>query len=421
MSDQITRILEQVKEGDIKFIKLQFVDLFGELKNISITSTQLPKAMDGLFMVDGFHIPGMHRLGLEKLYLKPDLSTFAVLPWRPQQGKVARMLCDLTDRDGHEIPQSPRHILRMTLERARLEGLSFDIKPDCEFFLFVRDENGHVTTHTGEAAGYLDVAPLDKGENARRELILSLEDMGFEIESSHHELASGQHSVRFKQRGGIRLADQIVSFRTTIRTVAERHGMHATFMPKPRTDLPGSSMRLSISVFWDGKNLFSEEKGAACAFLAGILKHQSAITAFSNPIVNSYKRLKAASQAPSALYWSSHDHFAPLRLSENESGSPCIEWTLPDGSANPYLVLAAVIAAGCAGMRQGMTPPPEDVSTPLPSTLLEALHALSGDDFLREVFGESFVEVYIHEKQLEWERYSREVTDWELKEYLRRI
>ena len=390
MSDQITRILEQVKEGDIKFIKLQFVDLFGELKNISITSTQLPKAMDGLFMVDGFHIPGMHRLGLEKLYLKPDLSTFAVLPWRPQQGKVARMLCDLTDRDGHEIPQSPRHILRMTLERARLEGLSFDIKPDCEFFLFVRDENGHVTTHTGEAAGYLDVAPLDKGENARRELILSLEDMGFEIESSHHELASGQHSVRFKQRGGIR-------------------------------DLPGSSMRLSISVFRDGKNLFSEEKGAAGAFLAGILKHQSAITAFSNPIVNSYKRLKAASQAPSALYWSSHDHFAPLRLSENESGSPCIEWTLPDGSANPYLVLAAVIAAGCAGMRQGMTPPPEDVSTPLPSTLLEALHALSGDDFLREVFGESFVEVYIHEKQLEWERYSREVTDWELKEYLRRI
>ena len=421
MADERARVLEQVKEEDIKFIKLQFVDLFGELKNISITSTQLLKAVDGLFMVDGFHIPGMHRLGYERLYLKPDLSTFAILPWRPQQGKVARVLCDLTDREGNEIAENPRSILRRVLAKASQEGLSFDIKPDCEFFLFVRDENGHVTTHTGEMAGYLDVAPLDKGENARRELILSLEDMGFEIESSHHGLAPGQHSVRFKQRGGIRLADQIVTFRTTIRTVAERHGLHATFMPKPRTDLPGSSMRLSITVSRDGQSLFSINRDAAFAFLAGIMSHLSGITAFSNPIVNSYKRLKAVYHAPSAVYWSSHDHFAPLRMSENESGEPCIEWSLPDGAANPYLVLAAVIAAGCDGIRQGMTPPPEDERTPLSSTLLEALHALREDLFLGEVFGESFVDAYISEKEQEWERYSREVTDWELKEYLRRI
>lgn len=422
MSDKKSKIREQVKEQDIKFIKLQFVDLFGELKNISITSGQLERALDGSFMVDGFYIPGMHSLGQERLFLKPDLSTFAILPWRPQQGKVARMLCDVTDDRGRDIAENPRHILRRVLAKAEKDGLSFDIKPDCEFFLFSRDENGHVTTHTGEKAGYLDVAPLDKGENARRELILSLEDMGFEIESSHHELAPGQHSVRFKQRGGIRLADQIVTFRTTIRTVAERHGLHATFMPKPRTDLPGSAMRLSMAVYKNGENLFAKQPDTALWFLAGILKHQCGMTAFSNPIVNSYKRLKAVYYAPSELYWSSRDHFAPLRLSKNETGDPCIEWTLPDGAANPYLVLAAVIAAGTEGIRKAMTPPPEDEGrTPLPATLLEALHALREDDFLKKVCGEAFVDVYIKEKELEWDRYSREVTDWERKEYLKRI
>ena len=422
MSDKENLIQRQVNESDIKFIKLQFVDLFGELKNISITSGQLAKAMEGACMVDGFYIAGMHSLGHEQLFLKPDLSTFAILPWRPQQGKVARLLCDVTDENGNGIKENPRCILRRALDKAEAEGLAFDIKPDCEFFLFQRDENGHVTTHTGETAGYLDVAPLDKGENARRELILSLEDMGFEIESSRHELAPGQHSVRFKQRSGIRLADQIVTFRTTIRTVAERHGLHATFMPKPRTDLPGSAMKLSITVSRNGENLFAKDRSSALQFLAGMMEHQLGMTAFTNPLVNSYKRLKAVYYAPSELYWSSHDHFAPIRFSRNESGEPCIDWMLPDGAANPYLVLAAVIAAGTEGLRRGLTPPAEDERyAAFPATLLEALHELEQDAFLKELFGESFVNVYVREKKLEWDRYSREVTDWELKEYLRRI
>ena len=376
------QIIDKIEENDIKFIKLQFVDLLGELKNISITSGQIEKALNGKYSVDSFHLHGMHEIGCDRIYFRPDIRTFAVLPWRPQHGKVARFLCDITDADGNEIAENPRKILRKIVRDAENDGYTFDIDPDCEFFLFAKDENGHVTTHTGEMAGYLDVSPLDKGENARRELILSLEEMGFEIESSRHELAPGQHSVIFKQMDGVRLADQIMTFRTTIRTVAERYGLHATFI---------SAMRLSISVYKDGRNLFRQDEQAALHFIAGILEHQPAISAFSNPLVNSYKRLLGGTQAPSRLYWSRHDHYAPLRLALNEDGCPCIQWTLPDGAANPYLTLACAIGAGLDGIRKG------------------------------NVCGESYADVYVKEKKKEWERYSREVTDWELKEYLRRI
>ena len=416
------QIIDKIKENDIKFIKLQFVDLLGELKNISITSGQIEKALNGKYSVDSFHLHGMHEIGCDRIYFRPDIRTFAILPWRPQHGKVARFLCDITDADGNEIAENPRKILRKIVRDAENDGYTFDIDPDCEFFLFAKDENGHVTTHTGEMAGYLDVSPLDKGENARRELILSLEEMGFEIESSRHELAPGQHSVIFKQMDGVRLADQIMTFRTTIRTVAERYGLHATFMPKPRTDLPGSAMRLSISVYKDGRNLFRQDEQAALHFIAGILEHQPAISAFSNPLVNSYKRLLGGTQAPSRLYWSRHDHYAPLRLALTEEGCPCIQWTLPDGAANPYLTLACAIGAGLEGIRKGALPPVEDTDRKaLPATLLEALNSLENDAFLRNVCGESYANVYVKEKKKEWERYSREVTDWELKEYLRRV
>lgn len=416
-------IYEQIQEDDIKFIKLQFTDLFGGLKNISITSGQIDRALEGRFMVDAFHISGMQTLGRDRFFLRPDLSTFAVLPWRPQQGKVARFLCDMTDGQGKELAQSPRTILKKVLAKADAQGLCFDMNPDCDFFLFARDENGAVSTVTGDMGGYLDVPPVDRGENARRDLILTLEEMGFEIESSHHELAPGQHSVNFKQSSGIRLADQIITFRETIRTVAERHGLHATFMPKPRKDLPGSGMKMSICVYKDGKNLFEEDAHRyAYSFIAGVISHQMGMTAFSNPIVNSYKRLKTRFYAPSELYWSSKDHYAPIRFVPNENGQLCMEWTLPDGAADPYLLIASVIAAGMDGLEKELVPPQEGaVTSSLPATLLEAIRALEKDSFLIQVCGEGFISAYIQEKEKEWERYSREVTDWELREYLTRF
>ena len=274
-------ILQMIEEEDVKFIRLQFVDIFGTIRNIAVTAGQMEKALAGKCMVDGYSIAGMKDLGYDRVYLRPDIDTFTILPWRPQQGKVARFLCDLMDQDGQDIAESPRYILRRVLKKAKQQGYSFDLDPECEFFLFETDEEGNPTNRTREKAGYLDVAPLDQGENARRDMILTLEEMGFEIESSHHEDAPGQHEVDFKQAQGVKVADQIVTFRTTVRTIAQRHGLHATFMPKPRTDLPGSALSLNISGFRDGKNMFSDpeaENGLsqeAYSFIAGLLAHMN--------------------------------------------------------------------------------------------------------------------------------------------------
>lgn len=420
-------IMSLIEEEDVKFIRLQFVDFFGELKNIAITAGQIGKALSGKCRVDGFHIRGMKYLGYNSFYLQPDLDTFAILPWRPQHGKVARFLCRLNDENGNPIPEGSRTILVNAMKKAAGEGYSFDLKPNCEFFLFLNDEDGKPTTLTGERAGYLDIAPLDKGENARRDVILTLEEMGFEIESSNHETAPGQHAVVFRQSEGIRVADQIETFRATIRTVAERHGLHATFMPKPRTDLMGSAMAFTISMRKDGKDLFRGEgenwySAEALSFVTGIMDHQNGIAAFSNPIINSYKRLKARFFAPTELFWSTKDYYAPLRIVKNDNGGVSVEWKLPDGAANPYLTIAMAIAAGIDGIRRGAKPVPEDEKIgSLPATLRESVSAFEEDDFLCGVCGERYAKMYVKEKMTEWERYSKEVTDWEIREYLQEI
>ena len=428
-------IMQIVREEDIKFIRLQFVDFFGDLKNIAITAGQLPKAFAGKCCIDGFHIRGMEAIGRNVIHLEPDLDTFAILPWRPSHGRVARFLCRLTDENGHQLRESSRYILRSVMKRAADLGYTFDLNPRCEFFLFLNDENGNPTTHTGECAGYLDVAPMDRGENARRDVILTLEEMGFEIESSYHENSPGQHAVEFRQAKGIRVADQIVTFRSTVRMVAERHGMHATFMPKPRTDLMGSAMSIRITASKDGKDLFSAENGdpasdaekfwysnGAAQFTAGLLAHQRSIAAFSNPLINSYKRLKANFHAPTELFWSASDYYAPVRLLRDESGKVQIEWKLPDGAANPYLTIAMAVAAGMEGIERGRELPEEGFRTGLlPATLRESVQAFEEDAFLRSVCTDAYAQMYIREKMKEWERYSREVTDWEINEYLRRI
>ncbi|OUQ45666.1 type I glutamate--ammonia ligase [Drancourtella sp. An12] len=421
-------ILQMIEEEDVKFIRLQFVDIFGTIRNIAVTAGQMEKALAGKCMVDGYSIAGMKELGYDRVYLKPDIDTFTILPWRPQQGKVARFLCDLMDQEGNDIAESPRYILRRVLKKAKQQGYSFDLDPECEFFLFETDEEGNPTTRTREKAGYLDVAPLDQGENARRDMILTLEEMGFEIESSHHEDAPAQHEVDFKQAQGVKVADQIVTFRSTVRTIAQRHGLHATFMPKPRTDLPGSALSLNISGFRDGKNMFADpqaENGLsqeAYSFIAGLLSHMNGMAAIANPIVNSYKRLKPGFHAPTELFWSLNDYRAPIRVVKGKEGDTHIEWTLPDGAANPYLLIAMVVASGLNGIQEKMIPLKADEKAgALPGTLKESLTALEKDEFLRNVCGESYVRTYLKEKTKEWELYTQEVTDWELKEYLHRF
>ncbi len=421
-------ILQMIEEEDVKFIRLQFVDIFGTIRNIAVTAGQMEKALAGKCMVDGYSIAGMKELGYDRVYLKPDIDTFTILPWRPQQGKVARFLCDLMDQEGNDIAESPRYILRRVLKKAKQQGYSFDLDPECEFFLFETDEEGNPTTRTREKAGYLDVAPLDQGENARRDMILTLEEMGFEIESSHHEDAPAQHEVDFKQAQGVKVADQIVTFRSTVRTIAQRHGLHATFMPKPRTDFPGSALSLNISGFRDGKNMFADpqaENGLsqeAYSFIAGLLSHMNGMAAIANPIVNSYKRLKPGFHAPTELFWSLNDYRAPIRVVKGKEGDTHIEWTLPDGAANPYLLIAMVVASGLNGIQEKMIPLKTDEKAgALPGTLKESLTALEKDEFLRNVCGESYVRTYLKEKTKEWELYTQEVTDWELKEYLHRF
>lgn len=421
-------ILQMIEEEDVKFIRLQFVDIFGTIRNIAVTAGQMEKALAGKCMVDGYSIAGMKELGYDRVYLKPDIDTFTILPWRPQQGKVARFLCDLMDQEGNDIAESPRYILRRVLKKAKQQGYSFDLDPECEFFLFETDEEGNPTTRTREKAGYLDVAPLDQGENARRDMILTLEEMGFEIESSHHEDAPAQHEVDFKQAQGVKVADQIVTFRSTVRTIAQRHGLHATFMPKPRTDLPGSALSLNISGFRDGKNMFADpqaENGLsqeAYSFIAGLLSHMNGMAAIANPIVNSYKRLKPGFHAPTELFWSLNDYRAPIRVVKGKEGDTHIEWTLPDGAANPYLLIAMVVASGLNGIQEKMIPLKADEKAgALPGTLKESLTALEKDEFLRNVCGENYVRTYLNEKTKEWELYTQEVTDWELKEYLHRF
>ncbi len=292
------------------------------------------------------------------------------------------------------------------MDEAGQEGYSFDLDPECEFFLFETDEEGNPTTRTREKAGYLDVAPLDQGENARRDMILTLEEMGFEIESSHHEDAPAQHEVDFKQARGVKVADQIITFRSTVRTIAQRHGLHATFMPKPRTDLPGSALSLNISGFRNGRSLFADQEmenglsREAYSFIAGLLTHMNGMAAFSNPIINSYKRLKPGFHAPTELFWSLNDYRAPIRVVTGREGEIHMEWTLPDGAANPYLLIALVVSAGLNGIRERMVPLKADEKAgKLPGTLKESLDALEQDAFLKQVCGERYVETYLKEKK----------------------
>lgn len=436
-------ILRMVEEEDVGFIRLQFTDVFGTLKNIAITTSQLERALDNKVMFDGSSIDGFARVEESDMYLFPNLNTFEIFPWRPQQGKVARMICDVHKADGTVFESDPRYILKKVLGEAKEMGYEFQIGPECEFFLFHSDEDGNPTTISHEKASYFDLGPLDFGENARRDMVLTLEDMGFEIEASHHEVAPAQHEIDIKYDEALSAADNIMTFKLVVKTIAKRHGLHATFMPKPKHGINGSGMHLNVSMHdKDGVNIFqdSNDKNGlseeAYYFIGGIMQHMKAICFITNPIVNSYKRLIPGYEAPVYIAWSEKNRTPLIRIPSTRGGSTRVELRNPDPSANPYLALAVCLAAGIDGIKNKIEPPAsvdgnlfemtEEESIErgiekLPGSLREAAAEFEQDAFIQNVLGEDLSKKYLKAKRKEYAQYSSQVTDWELEKYLQRI
>lgn len=356
-------IMNLVNDEDVEFIRLQFTDMFGSLKNVAITASQLEKALDNKCMFDGSSIEGFVRIEESDMYLYPDLSTLEIFPWRPQQGKVARLICDVYRPSGEPFEGDPRYVLKRAIKEAADMGYIFEVGPECEFFLFHTDENGLPTTVSYEKAGYFDLGPLDLGENARRDMILTLEDMGFVIEASHHEVAPAQHEIDFKYDEALATADNIMTFKLAVKTIAKRHGLHATFMPKPKYGVNGSGMHINMSLSKDGKNIFNDPEGnlglskEAYYFIGGIMKHMKGMTAITNPLVNSYKRLVPGYEAPVYIAWSATNRSPLIRIPASRGEGTRIELRCPDPSANPYLALAVCLRAGLDGIANKIMPP----------------------------------------------------------------
>ena len=433
-------IIRIVKEEDIEFIRMQFVDIFGQLKNVAITASQIEKAVNNQITFDGSSIEGYTRINESDQYLYPDLNSFAIFPWRPAQGKVARLICDVYNPDGTPFVGDPRGVLRRVLQRSRDMGFdAFNIGPELEFFLFETDDQGHATTLTRDEAGYFDLGPLDHGEGTRREICMALEQMGFEIEASHHEVAQGQHEIDFKYADALRTADNIMTFKLAVKTLAQKNGLHATFMPKPIFGINGSGMHTNMSLFQGGKNAFydpDDPKGLskeAYSFIAGLLAHVKGMAAVTNPLVNSYKRLVPGYEAPCYLAWSASNRSALIRIPAARGQSTRVELRSPDPACNPYLELAVCLAAGLDGIEKGLTPPPEvtenifDMNAAarkahgidsLPDSLEEAIHALEADPLVLDTLGEHVAANYIEGKRKEWEEYRTRVSSWEREKYI---
>ena len=432
-------IIELVQENDVKFIRLQFTDIFGTMKNVAITSGQLSKALEHGCGFDGSSIEGFVRIEESDMYLVPDLDTFEILPWGGHHGNVARMICDVYTVDGKPFEGDPRYILKKVIKEAEAMGYTFNVGPECEFFLFHTDDEGKPTTITHDNAGYFDLGHIDLGEEARRDMCIALEQMGFEIEASHHEVARGQHEIDFRYDDALTTADNIMTFKSVVKTIAQSHGLHATFMPKPIDGINGSGMHVNMSLSKNGKNVFCDEKDSlglskeAYNFIAGVLNHVKGMTLLTNPLVNSYKRLVPGYEAPVYLAWSAQNRSPLIRIPYARGESTRVELRNPDPSCNPYLILAVCLAAGLEGIKNNLVPPKSvekniyEMSYEerqkygienLPEDLNEAIEEFKEDIFLRQVLGEHTYSLYLEAKQIEWEDYRTKVHQWEVDQYL---
>ena len=436
-------IVNMVRDEDVAFIRLQFTDIFGTLKNVAITPSQLLKALSGKVMFDGSSIEGFVRVEESDMFLVPDLDTFAIFPWRPQHGKVARMICDVFKTDKTPFEGDPRRILKNVIADAGKDGYTLNVGTECEFFLFQTDDEANPTTDTNEQAGYFDLGPIDFGENARRDIVLTLEEMGFEIETSHHEGAPAQHEIDFHYDEALKTADNIMTFKLAVRTIARQHGLHATFMPKPKAGVDGSGMHLNFSLHKDGRNVFADAEDPSKLseegryFIGGIMKHIKGMSAVLNPIVNSYKRLIPGYEAPVYISWGTQNRTPLIRIpyADAEEGRR-IELRSPDPAANPYLALAVCLSAGLDGIRNKIMPPAPITGNitklsdsersamgieQLPGTLIEAISEFEKDEFVRNVIGEHISNRYVEARKREWAQYTAQISEWEIEQYLNKI
>ena len=433
-------LLAKCKAENVRFVRLQFTELYGHLKNVQIPVEEISKALDNEMMFDGSSIRGYKRIEQSDMYFKPDINTFAVLPWlgRPS-GNVARIICDVLDPDGSPFPGDPRGALKRQIAEAKKMGFTMNVGPEAEYFIFKRAEDGTPTVDPHDTAGYFDVGPMDKGENVRRAIEDTLVQLGFNIEVSHHEVAIGQHEIGFRHADALTCADNLTTFRYVVRSVAEQNGMHATFMPKPIFGQNGSGMHCNMSLSKAGRNTFFDPKGfeqlsdVALGYIAGLLDHLPGITALANPTVNSYKRLVPGYEAPVYIAWSPGNRSAAIRIPAKRGNSTRAELRTPDPTANPYLAFTVMLAAGLDGIKRGLKPPApvnqniyhlsEEESAKLkiaglPHNLSAAIDAFSRDKVLTRALGEHITDAFIAEKRAEWKDYQAQVHDWEIERYM---
>ncbi|GEP71203.1 glutamine synthetase [Lentilactobacillus rapi DSM 19907 = JCM 15042] len=433
-------IRKMVKDEDVKFLRLMFTDLFGTIKNVEVPITQLDKLLDNKLMFDGSSIEGFVRIEESDMYLYPDLSTWMIFPWSTDRGKIARVICQVYRPNGEPYAADPRNNLIRVLGDMKKAGFtSFNIGPEPEFFLFKMGENGEPTLHLNDKGSYFDMAPMDLGENCRREIVLTLEEMGFDVEAAHHEVAPGQHEIDFKYADALTAADNIQTFKLVVKTVARKYGLYATFMPKPLSGINGSGMHLNMSLFSDKGNTFYDKDGEleisqeAYYFLGGLLKHARSFTAVCNPIVNSYKRLVPGYEAPVYVAWSGSNRSPLIRIPSARGNSTRLELRSVDPTANPYLAIACVLEAGLDGLKNKVEPEnsidrniyrmdaqerQQSHITNLPDTLHNALKDLSADEVMKQALGEHLYHSFIEAKNLEYDSYRTQVSGWERDQYL---
>lgn len=434
-------ILRLAKEQNVRFVRLQFTDILGCMKNVAITINQLEKALDNECMTDGSSIEGFVRVEESDMYLYPDYDSFVVLPWEHERfGTTARLICDVYNADRTPFIGDPRNVLKRAIEKADKMGYTFNVGPELEFFLFYNDEEGRPTTKTHDRGGYFDLDNVDLGGNCRRDMCIALEDMGFEIEASHHECAEGQHEIDFKYGDVLDVADKVMTFKYVVKKYAQIHGLYATFLPKPIYGIAGSGMHTNMSLFdKNGNNAFYDPDGefglsdTALHFIAGIMKHIRATTAINNPLVNSYKRLVPGYEAPVYIAWSASNRSALVRVPKARGKGTRIELRSADPACNPYLEMALCLLAGLDGIEKGYMPPKSTVKnifdmtpeereadgiTSLPGSLEEAVDAFEASDFIKESLGEHVYTKFIEAKRKEWEGYRTSISQWEIDTYL---
>ena len=435
-------IRNMITEENVEFLRLQFSDVFGTIKNVEVPVSQLEKVLDNNLMFDGSSIEGFVRIEESDMYLYPDLSTFMIFPWATDShgGKVARLIADIYTADREPFAGDPRNNLKRVLKQMEDAGFkNFNIGTEPEFFLFKLDEHGNPTMNLNDKGGYFDLAPLDLGENTRREIVLEMEKMGFEVEAAHHEVAPGQHEVDFKYADALDAADNIQTFKLIVKTIARKHGLYATFMPKPISGINGNGMHTNMSLFNEDGNVFYDEAGdlqlskTAYNFLGGVLAHAANFTAITNPTVNSYKRLTPGFEAPVYVAWSGSNRSPMVRVPASRGNSTRLELRSVDPTANPYLAFAVILAAGLDGVAGEMEPNhavdrniylmdeaerKKAGITDLPDTLLAAVNDLDTDEVIKAALGSHMARTFVDAKRLEYQAYRQEVSQWELETYL---